>query len=273
MSQNTFATEPQDVPVSLCWLNPIGSPAFDEPIAQLLRSIKLPSTQVEVVSFDMQPSPSHLEYRCYEAMIYERSVRVARDCAQRGLDGLVLGCFYDPALEDAREISGEMIVVGPCQASLQVVANLANRFSIIVGRNKWMEQMGSRVKACGAGDRLASMRSLNMGVDEFQRDHALTRSRIIEQARRAVEEDGAEAIILGCTIEFGFFEQVQAEIGVPVIDPVVAAFKVAEAAAGMKCRFGWSPSRVGSCEPPPEAEIKAFGLFQGPAPIGNCVKA
>lgn len=58
-----------------------------------------------------------------------------------------------------------------------------------------------------------------------------------------------EAIILGCTIEFGFFEQVQREVGVPVIDPVVAAFKMAEAMAGMKQRFGWSPSRVGSCEP------------------------
>ncbi|MNE96008.1 hypothetical protein D3C80_1941640 [compost metagenome] len=65
----------------------------------------------------------------------------------------------------------------------------------------------------------------------------------------------------------------QAEIGVPVIDPVVAAFKVAESLAGMKRRFGWVPSRVGSCEPPPEVEIQAFGLFQSPVPIGNCVKA
>lgn len=112
-----------------------------------------------------------------------------------------------------------------------------------------------------------------MGVDEFQKDPALTRRRIIEQAFLAVEEDGAEAIILGCTIEFGFFEQVQREVGVPVIDPVVAAFKMAEALAGMKRRFGWSPSRVGSCEPPPEAQINAFGLFQGPVPIGNRIDA
>lgn len=273
MDSSDFNVAPQDMPVTVRWLNPIGCPTFDEPIAHLLHSIKQPSTQVEVVSFDMPHSPTHLEYRTYEALTYERTVRIARDCAKEGVDALVLGCFYDPALEDAREISGETLVVAPCQASLQVVEHLANRFSIIVGRTKWIEQMRARVQGYGAGDRLASLRPLGMGVDEFQLDHAVTRRRIIEQAHRAVEDDGAEAIILGCTIEFGFFEEVQREVGVPVIDPVVAAFKVAESMAGMKRRFGWRPSRVGSCEPPPEAEIQRFGLFQGPAPIGNRVKA
>ncbi|OAE12443.1 hydantoin racemase [Pseudomonas simiae] len=273
MDSTTSTLAPHDMPVIVRWLNPIGYPTFDAPIAELLHSIKQPSTEVEVVSFDMTSSPSHLEYRAYEALTYERTVRIARDCAESGVDALVLGCFYDPALADARELSGKTLVVGPCQASLKVAAHLANRYSIIVGRTKWIEQMRSLVQSYGAGDRLASMRPLGMGVDEFQLDHAVTRRKIIEQARRAVEDDGAEAIILGCTIEFGFFEEVQREVGVPVIDPVVAAFKVAEAMAGMKRRFGWRPSRVGSCEPPPEAEIERFGLFQGPAPIGNRIKA
>ncbi|HEY0289333.1 MAG TPA: aspartate/glutamate racemase family protein [Pseudomonas sp.] len=272
MDSSMLTAEPHDIPVSIRWLNPIGFATFDKPIAQLLHSIKQPSTQVEVVSFDLQPSPTHLEYRAYEALTYERTVRIARDCAQQDIDALVIGCFYDPALQDAREISGNSLVIAPCQASLQVVANLANRFSIIVGRNKWIEQMRAKVRDYGAADQLASMRPLGMGVDEFQRDPALTRRRIIEQARLAVEEDGAEAIVLGCTIEFGFFEQVQQEIGVPVIDPVVAAFKQAESLAAMKRRFGWSPSRVGSCESPSEAEIKTFGLFQSPVPIGNRIK-
>lgn len=270
---NTNNTAPYDLPVFVRWLNPIGYPTFDAPIAALLHSIKQPSTEVEVVSFDMTSSPTHLEYRSYEALTYERSVRVARDSAGAGVDALVLGCFYDPALKDAREISGNTLVIGPCQASLQVTAHLANRFSVIVGRNKWIEQMRTLIHGYGAGHGLASLRPLGMGVDDFQRDHALTRRRIIEQARRAVEDDGAEAIILGCTIEFGFFEEVQREIGVPVIDPVVAAFKVAESMAGMKRRFGWRPSRVGSCEPPPEDEIQRFGLFQSATPIGNRVKA
>lgn len=266
-----FNGTPVDVPVSVRWLNPVGYSAWDTPIGQLLHTIKQPSTVVEVVSFDMTSTPTHLEYRTYEALIYEKTVAVARDSAQKGVDALVIGCFYDPALEDAREISGQTVVIGPCQASVQIAVNLANRFSVIVGREKWIEQMTERVRAYGQIDRLASMRSLGMGVNEFQADHEFTRRRIIEEAKRAVEEDHAEAIILGCTIEFGFFEAVQQAVGVPVIDPVVASFKLAESFAKLKKQFGWAPSRVWSCEPPPESELRDFGLFQGPAPIGNTV--
>lgn len=266
-----FNGDPVDVPVSIRWLNPLGSAAWDTPIGEMLHSIKQPSTSVEVVSFDMTPTPSHLEYRSYEALIYEKTVAVARDSAQHGIDALIVGCFYDPALDAAREISAETVVVAPCQASIQIAVNLANRFSVIVGREKWIEQMTDRVRAYGQIDRLASMRPLGMGVVDFQADPAFTRKRIIEEAQRAVSEDRAEAIILGCTLEFGFFDAVQQAVGVPVIDPVVAAFKMAEALAKFKKQFGWKPSRVWSCEPPPEAELREFGLFHGAAPIGNLV--
>ncbi|CAE6789730.1 Hydantoin racemase [Paraburkholderia domus] len=266
-----FNGEPTDAPVTVRWLNPVGYAAWDTPIGQLLHSIKQPSTTVEVVSFDMTPTPTHLEYRTYEALIHERTVAVSRDSAVKGIDALVVGCFYDPALEGAREISGQTVVVGPCQASVQIAVNLANRFSVIVGREKWIEQMTDRIRGYGLLDRLASMPSLGMGVNDFQAHPEVTRQRIIEEARRAVDEDHAEALILGCTIEFGFFEAVQQAVGVPVIDPVVAAFKMAESLAKLKKQFGWAPSRVWSCEPPPESELSDFGLFQGPAPIANAV--
>lgn len=268
---NQFKGEPADVPVSVRWLNPVGIATWNRPIAEMLHAIKQPSTSVEVVSLDMTPTPTHLEYRAYEALIDEKTVGVARDAGVQGVDAMVIGCFYDPALEAAREISAQTVVVGPCQASLQIVANLANRFSVIVGREKWVEQMRERVRGYGMLDRLASMRSLDMGVNDFQADPQRTRARIIEQARRAVEEDRAEAVILGCTIEFGFFDAVQQAVGVPVIDPVVAAFKLAESLAQFKRRFGWQPSRAWSCEPPPESELRDFGLFAGPAPLGDVV--
>ncbi|MFM0162001.1 aspartate/glutamate racemase family protein [Paraburkholderia sediminicola] len=266
-----FSGHPVDIPVSVRWLNPVGYPTWNEPIGQLLHAIKQPSTEIEVVSFDMNPSPTHLEYRTYEALIDERTVAVARDSGQKNIDALVVGCFYDPAIEAAREISGRTVVIGPCQASVQIATQLANRFSVVVGREKWIEQMKDRIRGYGQIDRLASMRSLGMGVNDFQAQPEVTRRRIIEEARRAVDEDKAEAVILGCTIEFGFFDAVQQAVGVPVIDPVVAAFKMAESFARLKKQFGWAPSRVWSCEPPPESELDDFGLFRGPVPIGHTV--
>ncbi|TZG25666.1 aspartate/glutamate racemase family protein [Sphingomonas montanisoli] len=254
--------DPCEQPIRVRWLRPIGLTTFDEPIARLLSDIRLPGTEVEVASFDMPFSPPHLEYRAYEALMGDRIVATARDAGQNGIDAMVIGCFYDCFLEDARELSGNAIIIAPCEACLTVASALANRFSIIVGRDKWIEQMRNTVERYGMGSRLASFRSLGMNVPEFQKDHAFTRKRIIEEARRAVEEDRAEAIVLGCTLEFGFYAEVQKEIGVPVIDAVIAPFKHAEHLARLKRQFGWQPSRAWSCEAPSEEEMRSFGLFQ-----------
>ena len=257
----------------ILFINPLGISAYDAPIAGLLAEIKAPSTTVDVVSLATVPATSHLEYRAYSALIIADTIKVIREAAQQGYDGAVIGCFYDLALEDAREISSDMVVVAPCQASCQILSNLCNKFSILVGRQKWIDQMHDRVRYYGYEGSLASFRTLDMGVDDFQKDQAVTEERILETARRAVEEDHAEGIILGCTAEFGFFQKVQEEVGVPVIDAVFASFKMAEYLAGLKKQLGWSPSRLWSCQPPPEDEIRKFDLFAEPAPIGNKVTA
>jgi allantoin racemase len=68
-------------------------------------------------------------------------------------------------------------------------------------------------------------------------------------------------VVLGCTAEFGFFEQLQDELGVPVIDATVGPFKYAEL-LGEVARLGWLPSRIGGYAAPSEAELEAFGLAQ-----------
>jgi allantoin racemase len=220
----------------------------------------------------MDASPDNLEYRTFEALIVREVVELTRYAAVNEFDGVVIGCFYDPALLEAREISGRSVVVAPCEASLQVVTRLCNRFSVIVGQSFWIEQMTARVREYGLEHKLASMRSIDCPVCEMQLEPSKTKQKIIDAARRAIVEDGAEAIVLGCTMEFGLFQELQQTLGVPVIDPVFAAFKECEFAAGLKGAYGWAPSRVGSCAPPSEADIARFGLFKGPPPIGNRVQ-
>jgi allantoin racemase len=78
------------------------------------------------------------------------------------------------------------------------------------------------------------------------------------EARKAVEEDGADVIVLGCTIEFGFYKTVQEEIGVPVIDAIVAPLRYAEFLADINARHGWGTSRALGYERPDEAELAQF---------------
>src|SRR4029077_3467050 len=90
----------------------------------------------------------------------------------------------------------------------------------------------------------------------------------IAAGRQAVERDFAEALVLGCTMELGFYKEVERAVGVPVIDPAIAALKRAEYGALLKRQCGWIPSRKWSCEPPPEDEIAAFGCFPDGEAIG-----
>lgn len=259
--------------VKILWLNPVGSSYMDEPVAEQIRIIKAPSTQADVVSYKMEGALDNLEFRTYEALITGHNVRMARYAAEEGYDALVMGCFYDTALEDMREISGEAVVVGPCQAGVQIAANLANRFSVLVGRTKWIEQMQSNVRSYGYEHMLASMRSIATPANELQASTCETTNRFVEVGRQAIEEDRAEALVLGCTCSFGMHEALQEELNVPVIDPIYAPFKVAEHLAIVKKQFGWKPSRQWSCAAPPEEALQAYRLFEAEPPIGNMVSA
>ncbi len=249
------------------YIEPIGHSLYVDAVAERLEAIRRPDVAIEVVSLDNPYCRHHLEYQSYEVLVMADIARVVRDAGRQGMDAVIIGCFYDPALIEAREISGATPVIAPCQASVLLASQLADRFSIIIGRRKWENRIKARLRDYGQLDRLASFRSVNLGVEDFQADRAETEHRLITAARRAVEEDGAEAIILGCTLEFGFYETLQAKVGVPVIDPVYAAYKLAETMADVKCRFGWKPSRVGGCEAPPEEqEIIPWQVFNDTRP-------
>ena len=63
---------------------------------------------------------------------------------RNGHDGVCIPCFYTTALDGAREMSNETILSEPCEASLEVITGLCNRFSVIIGVDKWMVQMDDR---------------------------------------------------------------------------------------------------------------------------------
>lgn len=248
-----------DKPLKIMYLRPVGVVSNNEAFAALARSCKLPGTEVHIASLPGRDGAfSHIEFRSYEAVVSRGIVRATRAAAQLGFDALAIGCFYDTALLDAREISGGMAVTAPCIASCEIAAGLSNRFGIIVGRRKWVDQMSAVVKGHGFGPKLAAFEPVDLGVDDFLADHQETERRLIEAGRRLVDEHHAEAVILGCTREIGFYRKVEKELKVPVIDAAAAAMKRAEYSAMLKRQCGWRPGRKWSCEPPRDDESEAF---------------
>jgi allantoin racemase len=217
-----------------------------------------PGTELTAIGFNR--GPRHLEYHYYETLVLPDLVRSIIAAEQQGYDAAIIGCFYDFGLEEGREVSQRMVITAPCESSILLAASLGHKFSIIVGRQKWIPQMHSNVARYGLESRLASFRTLDLGVPDYHKDENETARRFLAAGRQAIEQDGAEVLILGCTASAGFYQYLQGELGVPVIDAAIAAVKRAEHLVDMRDRFGWGISKIGGYESPPAYEIEEYGL-------------
>lgn len=244
----------------IIFINPVmTSNEINQAMAQFLNAAKSLSTErVEVVSLPV--APSHLEHHYYEVLMAQDMLKLVKQAEKNGYDGAVIGCFYDPFLDVAREISTRMVVTAPAEASMHLATTIANTFSIIVGRNKWIPQMNENVVNYGFKSHLASFRSLDLGVLDFQADKERTENRMRVAVRKAISEDRAEAIILGCTMEFGFYRKLQQEFSLPVIDCSLAALKYAEYLVEARDACGWNISKIGGFEAPAQGELKGWGM-------------
>ena len=86
----------------------------------------------------------------------------------------------------------------------------------------------------GVPGKMASVRSVDIPVLEFEQDLDRTKAAPAEVAVRAVEEDGADAIVFGCTGMLGCADAVRAGLlakgyDIPVIDPVPLTVRMAAA--------------------------------------------
>lgn len=243
------------------WINPVTTDLFDAAFKSEFEKVKQPDTIVDVISLQPAPGPTHLEYSSYEVTVMPEILKLVKKAEEEEYDAAVIGCFYDPVVRAARELSKKMVITAPAEASLHIASTLGESISIIVGRRKWIPEMKENVHKYGFGEKLASFKPLEMGVHDFQKDHAETKRRMKQAAREAIEKDGANVLILGCTMEFGFYLEIQEELGVPVIDASLAPLKYAEFLVEINQKFGWSHSKLDGYQSPPEEELHAWKLF------------
>ena len=243
--------------VKIVYINPVGTDVFDKPMKEFLDQYKSPDTIIEVAS--LKSGPWHTEYYSYDALVIPDVLRVIREYENKGFDAAIIGCFYDPGLHEAREISN-MVITAPAESAMHIASTLGDRFSIIVGRRKWIPLMMQNVVKYGFESKLVSFESVELGVWDFHKDIEETKRRLIRAAKNAADK-GAEVIILGCTVLFGFFKDLEKEVGVPVVDPIIASLKYAEFLVELKKMIGWSWSRIGMYEKPPKDEIEKWKLF------------
>jgi allantoin racemase len=141
-------------------------------------------------------------------------------------DAYVIACFGDTGLPGAREVATGP-VVGMTEAALMTATLLAHRFSIITMPRRTMEQSDRVVLTLGLGHR-CTVRAVDEPVSEVENGSLHLLDLFVAEGRRALIEDAAEAIVLGCAGLADLVGPLQAVLGVPVIEGVAAGVALAE---------------------------------------------
>jgi allantoin racemase len=197
--------------------------------------------------------PASIESELDEAIAAPGTVAKVRCAVQSGADAVVIDCLGDPGLEAAREVVTAP-VLGSGQTSMHVAAMLGYRFSILTVLQRLIRVDEEKAARYGLAGRLASVRSVNVPVLDLRHDPDQLVTELAEQGLRAICEDGAHVLVLGCTGMLGLAGAVAAALAakgvrdVPLIDPLPTTLHVA---AGL-ARAGLSHSSRSYPAPPPK---------------------
>ncbi|MEM3191182.1 MAG: aspartate/glutamate racemase family protein [Nitrososphaeria archaeon] len=145
-----------------------------------------------------------------------------------GFDGFVIACAFDPGLYAARQLS-DVPVIGISEASILLSCMLGYKFSILTLTKKAVSVVEEQIKRYGMGERLASIRTIDLNVQQVEEDKELTIKRLKVEGKKAIEEDRADVLILGCAGMVGLDKKLEEELGVPTIDPVRAGLTMIKA--------------------------------------------
>jgi allantoin racemase len=155
--------------------------------------------------------------------------------AGSGFDAAIIAAFGDPGLFGARELFA-FPVVGLAEAAMLTACMMGQRFSIVTFSPTLAPWYHECVAMHGLGARCAGIRALNEGFQSISDVQSEKEDALVQLANLAVEQDGADVVILSGAPLAGLAEKVKNRISVPVIDPIAAAVRQAETLAVLKPR-------------------------------------
>ena len=224
-------------------LNPNTTASMTEKIGAAARRVASPGT--EIVARNPAVGPASIEGFYDEAMCLPGMLEVIR--ATPDVDGVVIACFDDTGLDAARCLTDKP-VVGIGEAAYHMAAMLSNKFSVVTTLSRSVPALEHNLHRYGLAARCARVRSSEVPVLDLEKPGSNARGRISAEVGRAIEEDRAEAIVLGCAGMTDLTEALAAEHGLPVLDGVVCAVSLSESMV----RLGLRTTRLGGYAPPRE---------------------
>jgi allantoin racemase len=214
-------------------VNPNTTAAVTKTIATAAAKAARSGTVLRVVESVFGP-PS-IEGVYDEAFAVPGLLERVREGEAEEADAHVIACFDDTGLDAARALANAP-VVGIGEAGFFAAAMLAHRFSVVTTLSRSVPLLENNLLRYGLERRCARVRATEVPVLELDNPASNARKKIADEIARALTEDGAEAVVLGCAGMADLAALLGTEFDVPVIDGVGAAIVMAEGLAAIGLR-------------------------------------
>lgn len=232
--------------------------SMTEAIGKQAAAVARPDTEIVALTPLFGAESVEGNYESYLAAIaVMETVRAYRD----PFDAVIQAGYGEHGREGLQELL-DVPVVDITEAAASTAMFLGHKYSVVTTLDRTVPLIEDRLKLAGLDARCASVRASGMAVLELESDPDAAVEAIVAQSVRAVEDDRAEVICLGCGGMAGLTEQVVQRTGVPVVDGVAAAVTIAESLV----RLGLTTSKVRTYAP---ARTKRFKDWPRTAANGN----
>ncbi|PMR73303.1 aspartate/glutamate racemase family protein [Billgrantia endophytica] len=241
-------------------INPNTTSAMTAKIGEAARRVGAPGTRISATQPDSGPVSieSHFDEAISAVGVLEEVLTGERE----DVDAYVIACFGDPGLMAARELT-RAPVIGIAEAAFHMATLISTRFSIVTTLGRTGIIAEHLLENYGFRHHCRRVRAAEIPVLDLEENGSVAMSRIIDECRRARDEDSIGAIVLGCGGMADLTGAIANEVGLPVIEGVTAAVKLAEAVVGL----GLGTSKYGDLAfPRPKAFTGRFERLSGLAP-------
>ena len=139
-----------------------------------------------------------------------------------GADACIIACFDDTGLAEARGLV-PIPVVGIGEAAFHAAMMLGHHYSVVTTLSVSVPIILENIKAYGLGSHCLNVRASEVPVLDLEKPGSDARAKISAEIVKAITEDQAQAIVLGCAGMADLAAALSAELKIPVIDGVGAA--------------------------------------------------
>lgn len=170
-------------------------------------------------------------------------------------DAVVQAGFGEHGIEGLREL-GSVPAVDITEAAAMLACLIGRSYSVVTTLDRTVPLIEDRLRLTGVLGRCASVRASGLPVLELEADPDRAVRAIVAEAEAAVAHDRAEVIVLGCGGMGGLDDAVRSAVGVPVVDGITAAVKLAESLVAL----GLGTSKVRTYATPRPKRITGWPL-------------